>query len=77
MEMTKKKIIHLLPLHLYKVPKTRLKVPSASMKTVRKSNDDAVLIAPLLKEREESRQSESELGFKSEAFFVCGSTKME
>lgn len=67
-EMTKKKLIHLLPLRLYKVPKTWLKVPSAIMKTVRKSNNDAVVIAPLLKKREESRHSK--LGFKSEAFFL-------
>ncbi|KAG1845150.1 hypothetical protein F4604DRAFT_1960267 [Suillus subluteus] len=39
-----------------KVLKTKSKVPSASTKTVWKSNDNAVLIATLLKEREEALQ---------------------
>ncbi|KAG1867728.1 hypothetical protein F4604DRAFT_1682510 [Suillus subluteus] len=39
-----------------KVLKTKLKVPSASTKTVWKSNDDAVLITTLLKEQEEALQ---------------------
>jgi hypothetical protein len=34
-----------------------------------KSNDDAVLIATLLKEREEGRQSDS--GFKPKSFVTC------
>ncbi|KAG1858919.1 hypothetical protein F4604DRAFT_1518960, partial [Suillus subluteus] len=49
--------------------KTKSKVPSASTKTVWKSNDDAVLIATLLKEREEGRQSDS--GFKPKSFVAC------
>ncbi|KAG1879891.1 hypothetical protein F4604DRAFT_1954218 [Suillus subluteus] len=43
-----------------KVLKTKLKVPSASTKTVWKSNDDAVLIATLLKEQEEGPLQGSE-----------------
>ncbi|KAG1880829.1 hypothetical protein F4604DRAFT_1902578 [Suillus subluteus] len=43
-----------------KVLKTKSKVPSASTKTVWKSNDDAVLIATLLKEREEGPLQGSE-----------------
>ncbi|KAG1731095.1 uncharacterized protein EDB91DRAFT_1034732, partial [Suillus paluster] len=59
--------------------KTKLKMPSASTKTVWKSNDDAVLIATLLKEQEEGCQSDS--GFKPKSFVACaealqGSKKM-
>ncbi|KAG1868509.1 hypothetical protein F4604DRAFT_1904803 [Suillus subluteus] len=43
-----------------KVLKTKLKVPSASTKTVWKSNDNAVLIATLLKEWEEGPLQGSE-----------------
>ncbi|KAG1881278.1 hypothetical protein F4604DRAFT_1953788 [Suillus subluteus] len=42
-----------------KVLKTKSKVPSASTKTVWKSHDDAVLIATLLKEREEGSKKTS------------------
>jgi len=48
---------------------TKAKVPSASTKTVWKSSDDAVLVATLLKEREEGRQSDS--GFKPKSFAAC------
>ncbi|KAJ8580704.1 hypothetical protein M405DRAFT_847468 [Rhizopogon salebrosus TDB-379] len=49
--------------------KTKSKVLSASTKMVWKSNDDAVLIATLLKEREEGHQSDS--GFKPKSFVTC------
>ena len=49
--------------------KTKTKAPSASTKTVWKSNDDAVLVATLLKEREEGRQSDS--GFKPKSYIAC------
>jgi hypothetical protein len=52
-----------------KCTKTKKKMPSTSTKTVWKSNDDAVLIATLLKEREEGRQSDS--GFKPKSFVAC------
>jgi hypothetical protein len=45
------------------------KTRSVSTKTVWKSNDDAVLVATLLKEREEGRQSDS--GFKPKSFIAC------
>ncbi|KAG2125081.1 hypothetical protein DEU56DRAFT_744042 [Suillus clintonianus] len=49
--------------------KTKPKVLSVSTKTVWKSSDDAVLIATLLKEREEGHQSDS--GFKPKSFIAC------
>ncbi|KAG0697719.1 hypothetical protein DFH29DRAFT_1003501 [Suillus ampliporus] len=49
--------------------KTKPKAPSASTKTVWKSSNNAVLIATLLKEREEGHQSDS--GFKLKSFIAC------
>ncbi|KAJ8583825.1 hypothetical protein M405DRAFT_866716 [Rhizopogon salebrosus TDB-379] len=49
--------------------RTKSKVLSASTKTVWKSNDDAVLVATLLKEREEGHRSDS--GFKPKSFVTC------
>jgi hypothetical protein len=46
--------------------RTKSKVLSTSKKTVWKSNDDAMLVVTLLKEREEGHQSDS--GFKPKSF---------
>ncbi|OAX35831.1 hypothetical protein K503DRAFT_784794 [Rhizopogon vinicolor AM-OR11-026] len=49
--------------------KTKKNMPSTSTNTVWKSNDDAMLIATLLKEREEGCQSDS--GFEPKSFIAC------
>ena len=57
------------PVHEKPKGKKKKASPSASTKTVWKSDDDAVLVATLLKEREEGRQSDS--GFKPVSYVAC------